>query len=478
MIVTEEIIEALGISRPAMDELVGIIGRMPTEEELSTLLAMWESNGKQQSLFSWLKGQRHAFERIEYLYDGDDTLHSGIREPKIKECVEIAKSLRLSRNENLGFWQEIEHCQISGDCEEMGTCQEVNLSHISGSHPEVTLGHNSSNCPTKDVENTVSPYSVREIVSPQQALLLYMVGKVSSEFLDSEYARRCLHLTSHPQTFSSHEEEQAYMEMILGALEGKGVICGCGPVGSGGLFESLIRLTQMLSKVSRDSSSAKTRQESANFNPESANSEPDSATSATSTAKFDQNPPTSRQVSANSDSPTANFDQNPPSFRQVSAKSDALTANFDHNPPTSRQVSAKSDALTANFDQDPPTSRQVSAKSDALTANFNQNPPTSRQVSANSEPDSATSATSTATSPQRSTSRDYGFDILSCREVRLDAFLFGEEPGRFLVAIEEPQDDFFLQKLDDARVDACFLGRTTKGRILVDGFDFGPVSDF
>lgn len=373
MIVTEEIIEALGISRPAMDELVDIIGRMPTEEELSTLLAMWESNGKQQSLFSWLKGQRHAFERIEYLYDGDDTLHSGIREPKIKECVEIAKSLRLSRNENLGLCQEIEHCQISGDCEEMGACQVVNLSHISGSHPEVTLGHNSSNCPTKGVENTVSPYTVREIVSPQQALLLYMVGKVSSEFLDSEYARRCLHLTSHPQTFSSHEEEQVYMEMILGALEGKGVICGRGPVGSGGLFESLIRLTQMLSKVSRDSSSAKTRQES---------------------------------------------------------------------------------------------------------ANFNQDPPTSRQVSANSEPDSATSATSSATSPQRSTSRDYGFDILSCREVRLDAFLFGEEPGRFLVAIEESQDDFFLQKLDDARVDACFLGRTTKGRILVDGFDFGPVSDF
>ena len=401
MIVTEEIIEALGISRPAMDELVGIIGRMPTEEELSTLLAMWESNGKQQSLFSWLKGQRHAFERIEYLYDGDDTLHSGIREPKIKECVEIAKSLRLSRNENLGLWQEIEHCQISGDCEEMGACQVVNLSHISGSHPEVTLGHNSSNCPTKGVENTVSPYSVREIVSPQQALLLYMVGKVSSEFLDSEYARRCLHLTSHPQTFSSHEEEQAYMEMILGALEGKGVICGRGPVGSGGLFESLIRLTQMLSKVSRDSSSAKTRQVTANFNPES-----------------------------------------------------------------------------ANFDQNPPNIRQVSAKSDALTANFNQNPPSFRQVSANSEPDSATSATSTATSPQKSTSRNYGFDILSCREVRLDAFLFGEEPGRFLVAIEEDQDDFFLQKLDDARVDACFLGRTTKGRILVDGFDFGPVSDF
>ena len=82
-----------------------------------------------------------------------------------------------------------------------------------------------------------------------------------------------------------------------------------------------------------------------------------------------------------------------------------------------------------------------------------------------------------------------GFDILSPREVRLDAFLsprevrldaflFGEEPGRYLAAIDEQHDDTFLLKLSDARLNCCFLGRTTQNRILVDGFDFGPASQY
>ena len=71
-----------------------------------------------------------------------------------------------------------------------------------------------------------------------------------------------------------------------------------------------------------------------------------------------------------------------------------------------------------------------------------------------------------------------GYDILTPREVRLDAFLFGEEPGRYLVAVDEQHDDQFLLKMDEARLNCCFLGRTTKNRILVDGYDFGPTSDF
>ena len=71
-----------------------------------------------------------------------------------------------------------------------------------------------------------------------------------------------------------------------------------------------------------------------------------------------------------------------------------------------------------------------------------------------------------------------GYDVLVPREVRLDAFLFGEEPGRYLVALEECQDDAFLLKMDDARLNCCFLGRTTKNRVVVDGYDFGPVSSF
>ena len=71
-----------------------------------------------------------------------------------------------------------------------------------------------------------------------------------------------------------------------------------------------------------------------------------------------------------------------------------------------------------------------------------------------------------------------GFDILTPREVRLDAFLFGEEPGRYLTAVNEASDDQFLLKLSEARLNCCFLGRTTKNRVMVDGFDFGPVAEY
>ena len=42
----------------------------------------------------------------------------------------------------------------------------------------------------------------------------------------------------------------------------------------------------------------------------------------------------------------------------------------------------------------------------------------------------------------------------------------------------EAKDDEFLLKMDDARLNCCFLGRTTKNRVVVDGFDFGPVSRY
>jgi phosphoribosylformylglycinamidine synthase len=71
-----------------------------------------------------------------------------------------------------------------------------------------------------------------------------------------------------------------------------------------------------------------------------------------------------------------------------------------------------------------------------------------------------------------------GYDILVPREVRLDAFLFGEEAGRYLVALPETGDDAFLLKMDEARLNCCFLGRTTKNRVMVDGFDFGLVSQY
>jgi phosphoribosylformylglycinamidine (FGAM) synthase-like enzyme len=251
-----EQVEAMGISRLAFDEVLAIIGRQPTIDELSTLLAMWESNGKQQSLYGWLRGQHHTVELNEYLYEGQAD-HHALREPRVKECVGIARQL----------------------------CTHLSFpSHIT----KLTTG-----------------------------LLLYMVGNVSSEFADSEYARRCLHLSDAPMAVDGHEEDCQYIEMILSALQAGKLIMDSTPVSEGGLFCSLLRFVI-----------------------------------------------------------------------------------------------------------------------------------------------------------------PYGYDILVPREVRLDSFLFGEEPGRYLAVTDEKHDDALLLKLDDARLNCCFLGRTTKGRILVDGYDFGAVADF
>ena len=248
--------EALGISHEAYDEVLDIIGRIPTMEELSTLLAMWESNGRQQSLYGWLRGQRHTVERDEYLYSGNAD-HKAIKEPKVKECVDIAHSL----------------------------CK-----HLTLNTSRITL---------------------------DTGMLLYMVGNVSTEFADSEYARQCLHLVGEPMATGGHDEDCQYIELILSALQSGKLILTSDAIGAGGLFRSALRLTAPL-----------------------------------------------------------------------------------------------------------------------------------------------------------------GYDILTPREVRLDSFLFGEEPGRYIVAISESTDDQFLLKLGEARLNCCFLGRTTKNRIMVDGYDFGPVTDY
>ena len=262
-IISQEVWEAMGISPAAMEEIQSIVGRMPTIEELSTLLAMWEGNGKHQGLLGWLKGQRHVVERNDYLYRGSDTQHKDIHEPRVKECLNIAQSL------------------YGGHSQTQATLTETSFT-ASGEE-------------------------------------IYLVGNVSTDFLDSEYARKYLHIADHPMKMATEEEDRAYIAMILDALKSNGTLHTIGDVATGGLFRALL---------------------------------------------------------------------------------------------------------------------------------------------------------------EASLPRQLGFDILTCREIRLDAFLFGEEPGRFIATLPESEDDFFLLKMDEAQVNCCFLGRTTKGRILVDGMDFGPSSDY
>lgn len=265
-IVSEEILEAMGISRLAYEEIQTIIGRLPTVDELSTLLAMWQSQGNRQGLLSWLKGQPHSVERHEYLENELEPQSKEIREPRVKECIAIARAM-------FG----VEDYQPESD---------------------------------KPAQRPV----VQEKVHRGDAL--YMIGDVSEFFVDSDYGRKYLHLVNDPIVMENEQETIDYLTLILTSLRDNDTIFDFKRIGQGGLFGTLLD-------------------------------------------------------------------------------------------------------ITGSF---------------AL-----------------------------------------GFDILTCREVRLDAFLFGERGVRFIATTDEPREDFFLQKLVEARINCCFLGRATKGRILVDGMDFGSV---
>lgn len=259
-IIEEGILDAMGISRPAYEEIQTIIGRLPSIDELSTLMAMWKTQASGQGLLSWLKGQPHSSERHEYLENDNEPQSREIREPRVRECVDIARSLM----------------------------------------------------PDMKVDINGNGYVHRGDA-------LYMVGDVSELFVDSDYGRKYLHLAPNPIELANESETESYIEMILDSLKSNSTIYGFRRIARGGLFGTLVRCTA----------------------------------------------------------------------------------------PT-----------------------------------------------------------------------QCGFDILTCREVRLDAFLFGERGVRYIVTIDEPHEDFFLQKLSEARVNCCFLGRATKGRILIDGMDFGSISRY
>src|SRR5574344_354701 len=272
-----------GISQVAFEEIQCIVGRMPTIEELSTLMAMWNSNGRQQGLLTWLKGQPHSVEKNEYLYTNTDIEHKDIKEPRIKECLEIARSL---------FYEKAGSSPVSSKQEDQSEVVATPSQRLNLSNSEIFQD------------------SRKEI---------HMVGNISTEFLNSGYANRYLHLVAHPLQTATNNDDRDYLQMILRVLQSSGTAQSVMEVATGGLFGTLI---------------------------------------------------------------------------------------------------------------------------------------------ASAAP------------------KHLGFDILSCREIRLDSFLFGEESGRFIVSLAEEQDDFFLLKMDEARVNCCFLGRTTNGRVLVDGMDFGPINDY
>ena len=257
-IVYESLLEEMGISRQVYEEVMSIVGHLPTVDELGTLVEMWKSQRTRQGLLEWLKGQFHAVECHDYLENELEPESRQYQEPEVRECIEIARKLfegdKVSRNEE----------------------------------------------------------GEKSVVGRGDAL--YMVGDVSAFFTNSEYGRRYLHLVDNPMVMDGDEETANYIELILESLRANDALFGYRRIGRGGLFRTLMGVV----------------------------------------------------------------------------------------------------------------------------------------------------------APQR-----FGFDILTCREVRLDAFLFGEQGVRFLAMMDEQREDFFLQKLVEARVNCCFLGRVTKDRIVVDGVDFG-----
>lgn len=79
---------------------------------------------------------------------------------------------------------------------------------------------------------------------------------------------------------------------------------------------------------------------------------------------------------------------------------------------------------------------------------------------------------------EKSMPNGLGFDIESDADVRLDAFLFGEAQGRVIVSVVEAFRDDFVEFMSISTVPFTLLGHVTKGRIAVDGQEFGVVEEY
>jgi phosphoribosylformylglycinamidine synthase len=74
--------------------------------------------------------------------------------------------------------------------------------------------------------------------------------------------------------------------------------------------------------------------------------------------------------------------------------------------------------------------------------------------------------------------RGLGFSVRTDARFRKDAYLFGESQSRVVVTVSADQKAAFLQALADEDLGCTLLGSVEGHHILVDGEDFGPVSDW
>lgn len=75
--------------------------------------------------------------------------------------------------------------------------------------------------------------------------------------------------------------------------------------------------------------------------------------------------------------------------------------------------------------------------------------------------------------------KNFGFELYTSGEIRLDSFLFGEGQGRVVVTVKAGKENDFIDMLNISNVPCCAVGSVrADGVIMVDEEVFGKVSDF
>ena len=75
--------------------------------------------------------------------------------------------------------------------------------------------------------------------------------------------------------------------------------------------------------------------------------------------------------------------------------------------------------------------------------------------------------------------REFGFDLFTGGEIRLDSFLFGESQGRVVVTVKEGKENDFIDMLNISGVACCAIGSVrADGEITVDDEPFGKVANY
>jgi phosphoribosylformylglycinamidine synthase len=71
---------------------------------------------------------------------------------------------------------------------------------------------------------------------------------------------------------------------------------------------------------------------------------------------------------------------------------------------------------------------------------------------------------------------NFGFEIVTGKTIRQDAFLFGESQGRVVVTVKNDQLESFKNEIDSSGIPYVSIGRiTTVANIVIDNISFGSV---